>query len=679
MKKAILFILALIFHNSYGQHLRDSSSLKEVHVKAYFTEQPLLKVPSSISVIPGTALQDQNPFSLVPSVNTMPGVRMEERSPGSYRFSIRGSLLRSPFGVRNVKVYLDDFILTDASGNSYLNLIDPRAASSIEVIKGPEGSIYGPNTGGVILVRPFVGEDSLYINASLGAGSYNTLNQHLSFYKQNRKFRIGIHEGFLRSDGYRQQSRSERKYIHLTPEWNYSPVSKLKSLLLFSDLRYQTPGGLTLSQFDNSPDSARRQAIVQKANVANKTWLAGLAHELQISPRLKHVVSLTASGTDFENPAIANYEIRDESSLGLRTYLEFDSKQFIFPFSFQLGFEGQQTKMLKENFANETGMKGVQQQGADLKAQQRFSFAHFSATLSKQLSIESGLSINHYRYNYGSLFPERSAVLRRSFQDELMPRFAILYRPVFSLSFRASLSRGFSPPSLEEVNPSGTAINTVIQAEKGWSRELGFRLSLLNNRVYWDAVYFNYRLNDAIVRGINPNDTDYYVNAGKTDQQGLESELSVQLLPFSQTRVVRSIQFKNSLTLNHFRFKEYIFNRNGLKDYSGNELTGVPSKTIVSSVKVSFPSSISFFVQHSYTSEIPLNDANTAYAATYNLISARLSLKSVSRKYPIGLYAGADNLLNQNYSLGNDLNAAGDRFYNAAPKRNYYFGLTYNY
>ncbi|MEJ0103149.1 MAG: hypothetical protein WDO19_11585 [Bacteroidota bacterium] len=39
-------------------------------------------------------------------MNNTPGVRMEERSPGSYRLNLRGSTLRSPFGVRNVKVYL---------------------------------------------------------------------------------------------------------------------------------------------------------------------------------------------------------------------------------------------------------------------------------------------------------------------------------------------------------------------------------------------------------------------------------------------------------------------------------------------------------------------------------------------------------------------------------------------
>ncbi|WP_207424054.1 TonB-dependent receptor [Desertivirga brevis] len=680
MKKIVLVLLFLVLHQAYSQQVADSSSLKEVHVKAYFTEQPLLRVPSSISVISSATLQDHSPFSLVPAVNTVPGVRMEERSPGSYRFSIRGSLLRSPFGVRNVKIYVDDFILTDASGNSYLNLIDPRSTSSIEVLKGPEGSIYGANTGGVVLIRPFTAQDSLSVNASLGGGSYNTFNQNLSFYKQGRNFSIGVHEGSLRSEGYRQQSSASRKYIHINPEWRYSRISKLKSLILFSDLSYQTPGGLTLAQFNASPDSARRQAIIQKAEVSNKTWLAGMANEVAISDRLKHIISFTASKSDFENPAVANYELRDESSLGLRTYIEYSNKQFYFPFTIQLGFEGQKTKMLKNNFVNDAGAMGNQQQGADLNANQRFGFAHFSAAVSKQLSVETGVSINRFSYSYLSLFPESSAELERRFKkNELMPRFAVSYMPLPGLNFRGSVSRGFSPPSLEEVNPSGTAINTNIQAEKGWSRELGLRLSMLRNRVYWDAVYFDYKLNDAIVRGVNPNETDYYVNAGKTDQRGLESELSVQLLPFAQSRIIKSLQLKNSTTIYRFRFKEYLFNRNGLKDYSGNKLTGVPAQTIISSLKTSLPADFSFFIQHNYTSEIPLNDANSTFAKSYHLLNARVAWKSGSRKFPFGFYVGGDNLLNESYSLGNDLNAAGDRFFNAAALRNYYFGLTFGY
>jgi iron complex outermembrane receptor protein len=37
--------------------------------------------------------------------------------------------------------------------------------------------------------------------------------------------------------------------------------------------------------------------------------------------------------------------------------------------------------------------------------------------------------------------------------------------------------------------------------------------------------------------------------------------------------------------------------------------------------------------------------------------------------------AGVDNLLDQKYSLGNDINGFGGRYYNAAPGRNYYVAL----
>jgi iron complex outermembrane receptor protein len=43
---------------------------------------------------------------------------------------------------------------------------------------------------------------------------------------------------------------------------------------------------------------------------------------------------------------------------------------------------------------------------------------------------------------------------------------------------------------------------------------------------------------------------------------------------------------------------------------------------------------------------------------------------------PFDFFIGMDNILDQRYSLGNDLNAFGGRFYNAAAPRNFYVGLT---
>ena len=41
----------------------------------------------------------------------------------------------------------------------------------------------------------------------------------------------------------------------------------------------------------------------------------------------------------------------------------------------------------------------------------------------------------------------------------------------------------------------------------------------------------------------------------------------------------------------------------------------------------------------------------------------------------IDLFLAADNILDKKYSLGNDINGFGGRYYNAAAKRNYHAGL----
>src|SRR5690606_5375419 len=117
-------------------------------------QQPILGLTASAQSVSSNLIETQQATTLLPALNMVAGVRMEERSPGSYRLAIRGSLIRSPFGIRNVKIYIDEFPLTDAGGNTYLNLIDPASISTIHVLKGPDGSLYGANSGGVIRIQP---------------------------------------------------------------------------------------------------------------------------------------------------------------------------------------------------------------------------------------------------------------------------------------------------------------------------------------------------------------------------------------------------------------------------------------------------------------------------------------------------------------------------------------------
>ena len=124
MKKtlAVLPALLFLFVYSYAQDEADSSiTLSGITIKAFEQNRHLNEITAAVNYISHSQLERFNSSSILPALNITPGVRMEERSPGSYRMNIRGSTLRSPFGVRNVKIYWNDLPLTDPGGNTYLN------------------------------------------------------------------------------------------------------------------------------------------------------------------------------------------------------------------------------------------------------------------------------------------------------------------------------------------------------------------------------------------------------------------------------------------------------------------------------------------------------------------------------------------------------------------------------
>src|SRR6187549_2639850 len=150
---AILLLSQIFFLNAQETELDSSQTLNEVIVKAYEQNRKLMQVPASIAVINKTQLSHFNNTNILPALNSNPGIRMEERSPGSYRLNIRGSSLRSPFGVRNVKTYYNDIPFTDPGGHTYLNQLGFYNFQSIELIKGPGSSLYGAGTGGVMMIN----------------------------------------------------------------------------------------------------------------------------------------------------------------------------------------------------------------------------------------------------------------------------------------------------------------------------------------------------------------------------------------------------------------------------------------------------------------------------------------------------------------------------------------------
>ncbi len=680
----LTLLLALWGTVASAQTAKDSTNvaLQPIDVKVYFAKQSSLGVTSATHTLSADVITRQTPTSLVSAVNTIPGIRMEERSPGSYRLAMRGSLIRSPFGIRNTKVYVDEFPLTDAGGNTYLNLLAPVGIQSLQVVKGPDGSLFGANSGGVVQITP-KGFESLENKREVDfmAGSYGTFQQSLSIQQQVKpNYQFSLDQSFLRSDGYRDHSALNKKTIQTAHQWRYSPIAELRAFVLYTDLGYETPGGLTLAQYEADPRASRPaggpnpSAKAQQAAIYNKTGFGGISHRVQLGRYLSHQVSVFGSYTDFTNPFITNYEERIEKNWGLRTYLSFENPEASLPWQMQLGFEGIKGSSAIDNYDNDKGVSGAVQAQDGMTNSQWNVFYRAQIELMKNWNLEGSLGLNGNHIDYTRKYPVVSpAEGSIPFDKQWMPRIASSYMLNQTMSWRASIAKGYSTPTLAEVRASDNTINTELQAESGTNYELGYKIRTKNNNLIVDIAAYTYRMENGIVRSLNEAGAESYQNAGEMKQKGLELSLWGAIPVSKESLVLRGLSMHSAVSYNDYHFGKY---KVADKDYSGNRMTAVPQWVWTNSIKIDFPYQLDLNLYHNFTSSMPLDDANSISTKKYHLVQGKLSY-TTPRIYGvlIQLYAGVDNALNQRYSLGNDINAFGGRYFNAAATRNFYGGL----
>jgi len=319
-------------------------------------------------------------------------------------------------------------------------------------------------------------------------------------------------------------------------------------------------------------------------------------------------------------------------------------------------------------FDNNAGSSGNLQTSDKLRSSGGFIFSQAEMEFRNQVFMTIGLSGNflHYKFLRTSEVP---AVLQRiKFDSDFFPRIAFL-KKFQTWSMFGSISSGYSPPALAEVRPSAGAFNESLKPESGINTELGLRGKLFD-QVNFDVSVFDFRLNETIVIQRKDDGAEYFINSGDTKHQGFESAVSWSVLKGNTGK--ETLRIRCSYTMNNFYFGTYV--QDGV-DYSKNRLTGVAPNIFVVGVDFFQRSGFYFHTTMNYTDHLPLNDANSEFATEYFLVGTRFGLKKSTSKLIYDFFIGVDNALNQQYSLGNDLNAAGGRYYNAAPTRNYFMGL----
>lgn len=687
MKKAILILAILSTYSSvFCQEVTSDSvtTMDEILVRSFELNRNLKNTISSVKFIEFNNGDRNNKSSIVNGFNSLAGVRMEERSPGSYRINIRGSSLRSPFGVRNVKVYWNNIPLTDPGGNTYFNQLAWNNFTSIEISKGPAGSIYGAGTGGLILINNFdFWKPDIHLEYL--TGSYGLQNVFASANFGQKENKNSITYAHNQTDGYRIQTKMRRDNFSWQTQLKISEKQQLNASVLFTDLFYQTPGALTLAEYTANPKNARPaagafpSAVNAKAAIYQKNITAGFTNIYQITNSFSNSTTLYGAFSQIKNSAIRNYERRNEPSFGGRTVFvftkkmekEFSGKK---ESSFQLvgGSEFQKGLFNTQVSNNKNGNPDTLQTNDDIDYTSYSIFLQGDASIKETFFINAGISLNKTSVIFSRL--NRYPVLQqsRSYKNEMAPRLSIKKNITEDLFFKTTISRGFSPPTISELLPSTGVISTGLEAEYGWNYELTAGYNLFYNKLRIEATGFYFKLNNALVQRRDISGADFFVNAGNVNQKGIE--MTADYSGTFRKGVFDYYRLNAAYTFNHFRYGTFI---KGSDDFSGKTVPSVPANTFSLLADVQLKNGVYTNLTIYTASKIFLNDANSFFADAYQITGWRIGWKKAfQKKYKLNFYAGVDNLLNETYSLGNDINAAANRFYNAAPGRNYYFGIS---
>jgi iron complex outermembrane recepter protein len=655
--------------------------LEEVVVTGFEQNRRALLTAANAKPLRLNVADQNNKTSLVHTLNTVAGVRMEERSPGSYRINIRGSSLRSPFGVRNVKVYWNGIPVTDPGGNTYFNQFAFNNFSAAEVFKGPAGSMYGAGTGGLILLHT-LDERNPGISVEYTGGSFGLHNIFAAVRTGGNDNRSLITYAHNQHDGYRVQSAMRRDNVSWSSLFRISGKQELRANILFTDMYYQTPGGLTKAEFEANPKAARPaaggfpSAEQAKATIYQKNFLAGVQHRYQLDSHWTNATALYLAYAQIKNPAVRNYERRNEPHAGGRTIFTWQKKSGTTEIKLVGGGELQHGFFNTRVFGNKQGMSDTLQTDDEIDYNTYSVFLQADLVFNEKWFVTTGTSLNNTKVEFTRLnsFPVKEQ--ERTYRQEWAPRIMILRKLGKMASVSFLVSKGFSPPSISELLPSTGNISTHLEAETGWNYEAGLRKHFNFGRhvLGFEVSGYYFKLNNTLVQRKDNSGADFFINAGDTRQKGLEVSSSHLWYDFSDQQFMQKVYAQAAYTYSNFRYGSFV---KDTIDFSGKTLPSVPSHTITVSADIEVRGGVYLRPTYYYASQIFLNDANTAFAEPYHLLGLRLGWEKTIKKITLNFYAGADNLLDEVYSLGNDINDPRGRYYNTAARRNYYAGASF--
>ena len=578
------------------------------------------------------------------------------------RISIRGFGARSAFGIRGIKLIVDGIPETTPDGQSQLDNLPLGLVSSIEILRGPNANLYGNSSGGVISINTLTDSSEKYYRNSgiFGAYQYQSL-QKTRILDWNSSSLI-IHYDKRRSNGYRDQSGYKSNILNLKYINDLDNNNKIVWQINYTDSPYAyDSGGLKLSEVENDRRQARKNNIDYDTYEKVKHLKTGVSWNHKRSENSFFDSYFFYQKRDFFTKLPFNFGgiislDRDYYGLGTKYtkkyYLDNRKKTLV------LGLDYLNQSDDRKRYKNDFGVQG------EMTFDQIEQFKSTGLFMLSQTNYDSGLLVRYgIRYDINDIGTDSSSSI---ILDKLNPSVGLSYKVNSNDNIFFSFGTSFETPTLNELsnNPNGVGLNEDLKSSSSLNYEIGWRKAVSNLTL--EAIAYAISSENEIL----PYELEqfpgknFYQNVGSTSRYGIE--LNSQL-SFKGGRI------NLSYTLSKNKFEDFIIDNNNLAD---NLIPGIPSQMLDLDLIFKLSRGRFLIISNRLIGERYADNANETLINSYNLLNIKYSKEIFSNSE---IFLGVNNIFNQEYFDNIRINAFGKRYYEPAPKRNFYFGINFSF
>ncbi|MDC0923194.1 TonB-dependent receptor [Flavobacteriaceae bacterium] len=660
-----IFLVFPLFIFSNVQDSIQKIDLDNVIVKSTKINANTKQIPLSVSIknfIDEKNYNSQSSFS--DFTRNTPGLFTSSSNNFSQdlRISIRGFGARSAFGIRGIKLIVDGIPETTPDGQSQLDNLPLGLVSSVEILRGPNANLYGNSSGGVISINTLSKSSEKYYGYSgiFGAYQYQSL-QRTRILDWNSSSLI-IHYDKRRSNGYRDQSGYKSNILNLKYINDLDNKNKIVWQINYTDSPYAyDAGGLKLSEVENDRRQARKNNIDYDTYEKVKHLKSGVSWNHKRNENSFFDSYFFYQKRDFFTKLPFNFGgiislDRDYYGLGTkytkRYALDNRSRTLV------LGLDYLNQSDDRKRYKNDLGIKG------EITFDQIERFKSTGLYMLSQTSYDSGFLVRYgIRYDVNIIRTDSSSSIML---DKLNPSLGLSYKVNSNNNIFFSFGTSFETPTLNELsnNPNGEGLNEDLKSSSSLNYEIGWRKAVSNLTL--EAIAYVISSENEIL----PYELEqfpgknFYQNVGSTSRYGLE--LSSQLS-------FRGGRINLSYTLSKNKFEDFIIDNNNLAD---NLIPGIPSQMLDLDLIFKLSRGRSLIISNRLIGERYADNANETLISSYNLLNIKYS-KEIFKKSEI--FLGVNNAFNQEYFDNIRINAFGKRYYEPAPKRNFYFGINLSF